>query len=128
MREYTPEYLKWRDWWDFGGGALYDIGCHTLETPLFLIGTPPPVEVRTTTSERWPENPPRASTTEFHFALKDSEKIVKYYWYMGDGAIKYEQSFVYRYNRPGTYIVILMVEDNEGLKSWPAIAIVHAVK
>jgi len=83
MREFSSEYLKWRAWWDFGGGALYDIGCHTLETPLFLLGTSPPVEVRTTTSERWPENPPRASTTEFHIPLKDSGKIVKYYWYDG---------------------------------------------
>nr|MBP8960392.1 Gfo/Idh/MocA family oxidoreductase [Bacteroidales bacterium] len=36
MRPYHPAYhpFKWRGWWDFGTGALGDIGCHSLD-PVF---------------------------------------------------------------------------------------------
>jgi predicted dehydrogenase len=36
MRPYNPAYLpfKWRGWWDFGTGALGDIGCHAMD-PVF---------------------------------------------------------------------------------------------
>ena len=91
MRQFSQSYLKWRGWWDFGGGPLYDIGCHTLEAPLFALGTCPPVRVSATTSEAWPENPPKSSTVEFQIPLKGSSKIVKFYWYDG-GSENYPQS------------------------------------
>jgi predicted dehydrogenase len=33
LRPYHPAYLpfKWRGWWDFGTGALGDIGCHSMD-------------------------------------------------------------------------------------------------
>ena len=36
QRPYHPAYLpfKWRGWWDFGTGALGDIGCHSMD-PIF---------------------------------------------------------------------------------------------
>ena len=36
MRDYAPAYhpFAWRDWQDFGGGALGDFGCHILD-PVF---------------------------------------------------------------------------------------------
>ena len=36
LRPYHPAYLpfKWRGWWDFGTGALGDIGCHAMD-PVF---------------------------------------------------------------------------------------------
>jgi predicted dehydrogenase len=36
MRDYAPAYhpFTWRDWQDFGGGALGDFGCHVLD-PVF---------------------------------------------------------------------------------------------
>ncbi len=44
MRPYNPVYLpfKWRGWWDFGTGALGDIGCHAMD-PVFRalkLGSP----------------------------------------------------------------------------------------
>jgi predicted dehydrogenase len=83
MRAFSRSYLKWRAWWDFGGGPLYDIGCHTLEAPLFALDSLDVVRVQATTTELWPENPPRASVVEFHIQPKGSSKMVKFYWYDG---------------------------------------------
>lgn len=83
MRKFASSYLKWRHWWDFGGGPLYDIGCHTLEAPLFALDTHDLVKVKARTSELWPGNPPHSSTVEFHMRLKQPAKTVKVYWYDG---------------------------------------------
>jgi len=83
MREFSRSYLNWRAWWDFGGGPLYDIGCHTLEAPLFALDSLDVVRVEATTSERWPENPPRSSVVEFHIRPRNSSKVVKFTWYDG---------------------------------------------
>ena len=33
--EYIPEMhpFNWRGWWDYGTGALGDMGCHLIEVP-----------------------------------------------------------------------------------------------
>ena len=35
-RPYSPSYvpIKWRGWWDFGTGALCDMGCHIIDHPV----------------------------------------------------------------------------------------------
>ena len=48
LRPYHPAYLpfKWRGWWDFGTGALGDIGCHSMD-PVFRalkLGAPKTVQ------------------------------------------------------------------------------------
>src|SRR3954447_20054962 len=51
-RPYHPAYLplKWRGWWDFGTGALGDMGCHIIDHPVWALklGAPSFVEARTT--------------------------------------------------------------------------------
>jgi predicted dehydrogenase len=52
QRPYHPAYLpfKWRGWWDFGTGALGDIGCHSMD-PVFRalkLGAPWSVEAAST--------------------------------------------------------------------------------
>ena len=39
MRDYNDAYLpfKWRGFWDFGTGALGDMGCHIMETPFSVL-------------------------------------------------------------------------------------------
>ncbi len=47
-RPYHPAYLPfiWRGWWDFGGGALGDMGCHLLDPVVWALrlGAPETVE------------------------------------------------------------------------------------
>jgi predicted dehydrogenase len=51
-RPYHPAYLPfiWRGWWDFGTGALGDIGCHSMD-PIFRalkLGAPTTVQAAST--------------------------------------------------------------------------------
>ncbi|WP_256001845.1 Gfo/Idh/MocA family protein [Pedobacter deserti] len=38
-REYVPKLVpfNWRGWWDYGTGALGDMGCHLLEAPFSVL-------------------------------------------------------------------------------------------
>ncbi len=47
MRDYSPAYhpFVWRDWQDFGGGALGDFGCHILDPVFTALGLNAPLTV-----------------------------------------------------------------------------------
>ena len=37
--------FKWRGWWDYGSGALGDMGCHVMDCTFNLLGRPVPSKV-----------------------------------------------------------------------------------
>lgn len=55
MRPYNAAYLpfKWRGWWDFGTGALGDMGCHIMETPFSVLDLGYPTEAEASCTTTW---------------------------------------------------------------------------
>jgi len=88
-RPYHPIYcpLSWRGWWDFGTGALGDMGCHILD-PVFWalkLGSPSRVEAATThyKPEIASETYPRASMVRYEFPARGDMPPVKLTWFDG---------------------------------------------
>jgi predicted dehydrogenase len=84
-RPYHPCYLPfaWRGWWDFGTGALGDIGCHSID-PVFRalkLGHPTSVEANSTLVNK--ETYPVASTVHYQFPARGDMPPVKLTWYDG---------------------------------------------
>ncbi|WP_411029537.1 Gfo/Idh/MocA family protein [Spongiimicrobium sp. 3-5] len=54
-RNYNSLYLpfKWRGWWDFGTGALGDMGCHIMETPFGILDLGYPTEAEASCTTNW---------------------------------------------------------------------------
>ncbi len=54
-RDYNAAYLpfKWRGWWDFGTGALGDMGCHIMETPFSVLDLGYPTEAEASCTTNW---------------------------------------------------------------------------
>ena len=80
--------FKWRDWQDFGSGALGDFGCHILD-PVFTaleIQSPISIEAQNdgTTSEVWPG--PETVTFEFPGTKHTVGGTIKIIW--RDGGLK----------------------------------------
>ena len=69
LRPYHPAYtpFKWRGWWDFGTGALGDIGCHAFD-PVFRalkLGQPTSVQASSTRVNK--ETYPLGSMVTYEF-------------------------------------------------------------
>jgi hypothetical protein len=84
-RPYHPAYAPfvWRGWWDFGTGALGDIGCHQID-PVFRalkLGHPTSVEACCTLVND--ETYPVASRVTYEFPAREGLVPVKLHWYDG---------------------------------------------
>ena len=93
-RPYHPFYapVGWRGWWDFGSGALGDMGAHIIDHPLWALGlgAPTVVEARTTLdgsilegNKRNFETYPIAAIITFEFPARGARPPVTLTWYEG---------------------------------------------
>lgn len=89
--------FNWRGWWDFGTGALGDMGCHIIGPPFKLLELGYPTEVSGSASTVYngifkegiyPESGPVASSLKFSYTLKNG-KPLDLYWM--DGGITPER-------------------------------------
>lgn len=93
--DYHPLYhpFKWRGWWNFGTGALGDMGCHLIDPPFRVLGLGYPKDVECsvgqTFSQDWvadvvPEGCPVSSLVSLTFdATTKNNSEVKVKWYDG---------------------------------------------
>jgi hypothetical protein len=94
----TYHPFNWRAWYDFGTGALGDMGCHLLNLPFRAasLGWPATVEPLNETDAN-PETYPSRSTMKFSFPPRQNLPATELFWSdglkRGHGAEALPQSF-----------------------------------
>ncbi|MFH1718168.1 MAG: Gfo/Idh/MocA family oxidoreductase [Planctomycetota bacterium] len=84
-RPYHPVYVpfKWRGWWDFGTGALGDIGCHSIDPAWRALKLDYPLSVQAVCTLVNNETYPVASIVTYEFGARGDMPPVKLTWYDG---------------------------------------------
>ncbi|EON78091.1 putative NADH-dependent dehydrogenase [Lunatimonas lonarensis] len=97
-KPYTPNMhpFNWRGWWDYGTGALGDVGCHLIDIPFRTLGLMYPTDAECSVgavySGMWnadfnPEGAPATSFITLHFdATPKSKSRIEMTWM--DGGIR----------------------------------------
>ena len=87
-RPFHHAYLPfvWRGWYDFGGGALGDMGCYSFDTIFRVLKLEAPTRVEASSTERYAETFPSASIIHFDFPARGDLPPMKLTWY--DGGLK----------------------------------------
>ena len=90
--------FNWRGWWDYGTGALGDMGCHLIEPPFRVLELLYPTDVTASVGSVYvgefkrgyfPESGPPSSFVTMNFQERNGKAAVKLHWM--DGGIKPER-------------------------------------
>jgi predicted dehydrogenase len=99
-KEYVDKLVpfNWRGWWDYGTGALGDMGCHIIEPPFRVLGLQYPTDVTASVGSVYvdefkrgyfPESCPPSSYIVLTFPGRNGKPPVKLHWM--DGGIQPER-------------------------------------
>jgi predicted dehydrogenase len=94
QREYHPSYAPfgWRGWWDFGTGALGDMGCHIIDHAVWALELGHPTSVQASVpavgsvwddGSRNNETYPLAAIIHYEFPARGAKPPVRMTWYDG---------------------------------------------
>ena len=74
QRPYHPAYLPfvWRGWWDFGTGALGDIGCHAMDPVFRALKLGAPLSVQAASTRVNEETYPLGSMVTYQFPARSA--------------------------------------------------------
>jgi len=87
-KPYHPEttHFAWRGLWDYGTGAMGDMGAHTFDAPIWALNLGMPSKIQATTSPYTTEYLPQCETVSYEFDARGDMPPVKVTWM--DGGIK----------------------------------------
>jgi predicted dehydrogenase len=87
-RPYNHVYLPfvWRGWYDFGTGAIGDMGCYSFDTIFRVLKLGAPASVEASSTLTFKETFPSASIIHFNFPDRGEMPPVTLTWY--DGGLK----------------------------------------
>ncbi len=85
-RDYNSGYcpFKWRGWWDYGCGALGDIGCHALDCAFDVLSLGSPTSVEAVCDQINDQTGPKWSIVTYQFPKTKDRGPVKLVWYDGN--------------------------------------------
>lgn len=100
QKEYIENLVpfNWRGWWDYGTGALGDMGCHLMEAPFRVLNLGYPLAAACSVSSvytgpfqraLYPDSAPAASHVTFKFKVPGQQKLLTLHWM--DGGIQPER-------------------------------------
>lgn len=87
--------FNWRGWWDYGTGALGDMGCHIVEPPFRVLGLGYPTSAEASVGSVYvdefkqgyfPDSCPPSSHVIMNFEGKNGKSDIKLHWM--DGGIQ----------------------------------------
>jgi len=110
-RPYHPSYVpfKWRGWWDFGAGALGDMGCHMLDAAYWALELGYAKSVSAESSPVNDETGPAWSIITYEFPARGGKPPLKLVWY--DGGKKPERPKALEGNRKLSKVGQLLVGE-----------------
>ena len=81
-KPYSPEttHFAWRGLWDYGTGAMGDMGAHTFDAPIWALELGMPTKIQATTSPYSKEYLPQAENVLYEFAARGNKPPVKVTW------------------------------------------------
>ncbi len=84
-RPYHPAFshFVWRGWWDYGTGALGDMGAHLIDQPFWALKLGHPTTVQTSSSKYNKDSFPLAEIVTYEFPARGNMVPVKMVWYDG---------------------------------------------
>lgn len=85
FREYSPAIapFNWRGYWDFGAGALGDMGCHIMDMPYWALGLGSPDWVEAKEEGATDIAAPLWSTVTYHYPTSYFGSPINFVWYDG---------------------------------------------
>lgn len=87
-RAYDPSIVpfNWRGLWDYGTGALGDMGCHIMDAAYWALGLTAPTSVEAVSARGTLISGPLASMVTYQFPAVGQQPALKWVWY--DGGLK----------------------------------------
>jgi predicted dehydrogenase len=97
--------FDWRGFWDFGTGAIGDMGCHLIDPAYWALELGSPLSITPESTPVGKETGPRSSRLTFVFAARGNRPAVTLTWYDGGRLPPTELAGVKRWPPNGTLIV-----------------------
>lgn len=123
-RPFNNAYLpfRWRGWWEFGTGALGDMGCHLMDVPYRALKLTAPTAVEANATTVWsgdfveadyPESCPPSSIVKYDFPARPGMPACELWWY--DGGVRPMRPAELGPNEPfGTWDGGVLFEGSKG--------------
>ena len=81
----THHPFSWRQWWDFAGGTLADLGCHHIDLSHWALGLQHPSRIEVVKGPKPDaEATPYSLVVNFHYKADGKQPATKLCWYHGE--------------------------------------------